>query len=137
MHVHLLNCKSTNSLVQRLGFNKLELCMTVMRELQKTYTSASMFCGIFGEVQRFLKKSSMDQHRSAMLEAENVNVGQPHSLGSGGSAEPVDIDPALMDDNLFNSLLDEQSGFNLWESMGMMELPFDTFFDPAQHTFGS
>ncbi|KAF2027312.1 hypothetical protein EK21DRAFT_102622 [Setomelanomma holmii] len=55
MHIHLLNCKATDALSSRLSFNKLEVCVTVMRELSKAHTSATMFCGLFREaVQRVL-----------------------------------------------------------------------------------
>ncbi|EEU37832.1 uncharacterized protein NECHADRAFT_1812, partial [Fusarium vanettenii 77-13-4] len=61
MHVHLLDCKSQNPLTRKLGFNKLEFCMEVMREFQKTYTSASVFCGIFGEAIRQLSPDNSGQ----------------------------------------------------------------------------
>ncbi|KAE8331342.1 fungal-specific transcription factor domain-containing protein [Aspergillus sergii] len=47
MQAHLLNCKYANPLSRRFSFNKLDMCMGVLEELQKTYTVASLFRGIF------------------------------------------------------------------------------------------
>ncbi|KNG81942.1 C6 transcription factor [Aspergillus nomiae NRRL 13137] len=47
MQTHLLNCKYGNPLSRRFSFNKLDMCMGVLEELQKTYTVASLFRGIF------------------------------------------------------------------------------------------
>ncbi|KAB8271122.1 fungal-specific transcription factor domain-containing protein [Aspergillus minisclerotigenes] len=47
MQTHLLNCKYANPLSRRFSFNKLDMCMGVLEELQKTYTVASLFRGIF------------------------------------------------------------------------------------------
>ncbi|KAF5020290.1 hypothetical protein F66182_7666 [Fusarium sp. NRRL 66182] len=125
MHAHLLNCKSPDSLVQRLGFNKLDLCMAVMRELQRTYTSASIFCGIFGEAIRLLQKSPMNQVGVSGSQLPAVGPDQLQSSDGRGSADPVNTDMPFIDDSFLNFLLDEESGYNLWESMNMMEPPFD------------
>lgn len=47
MQTHLLNCRYANPLLKRFSFNKLDMCMGVLEELQKTYTVASLFRGIF------------------------------------------------------------------------------------------
>ncbi|OGM48902.1 C6 transcription factor [Aspergillus bombycis] len=47
MQTHLHNCKYANPLSRRFSFNKLDMCMGVLEQLQKTYTVASLFRGIF------------------------------------------------------------------------------------------
>jgi hypothetical protein len=128
MHVHLLGCKSENHLIRRLAFNKLEMCMTVMRELQNTHTSASIFCGVFGEAIRQLLPGPFDESVWGVAQTR-----QPSTAGTTAqdSAEIVDLfDSALqsvLTDDVLESLLNETSTYNFWESLNMPDQAFATF----------
>uniref|UniRef100_A0A8H7NHZ0 Xylanolytic transcriptional activator regulatory domain-containing protein n=1 Tax=Bionectria ochroleuca TaxID=29856 RepID=A0A8H7NHZ0_BIOOC len=124
MHVHLLNCKSENPLTQTLGYSKLELCMAVMRELQKTYTSASIFCGIFNEVLAQLSRDYTPSLSSGW-------ASQSRQAGSIPTQE-VATEPGLsdqeqipFDNELLERLLNESLANNMWESMSMLDHSFD------------
>lgn len=128
MHVHLLGCKSEDHLTRRLAFNKLEMCMTVMRELQKTHTSASIFCGVFGEAIRQLLPGPFDESIWGVAQAM-----RPSTAGNTipDSAETIDtfdstLQPTVTDDVL-ESLLNETSTYNFWESLNMPEQVFGNF----------
>ena len=47
MQVHLVQCKFGDTLFKRIRLNKLEMCMLILEELQKTYTVASIYRAIF------------------------------------------------------------------------------------------
>lgn len=120
MHVHLLGCKSDNSLTRRLALNKLEMCMTIMRELQKTHTSASIFCGVFGEAIRQLVPGPLDE--------AIWGVAQTIRPSTAGSIVPEHVQAANLDgfalqpivtDDVLESLLNETSTYNFWESINM------------------
>ncbi|RSL46870.1 hypothetical protein CEP54_013648 [Fusarium duplospermum] len=131
MHVHLLDCKSQNPLTRKLGFNKLEFCMEVMRELQKTYTLASVFCGIFGEAIRQLSPERPDQ---SDVNGSQTTIRSPDPMQNGGGglvAGPPNAESMLISDDLLEILLNEESGYNIWESINMMEQPFDFRDEPA------
>lgn len=122
MHVHLLNCKSENRLTRRLALNKLEMCMTIMREMQKTHTSASIFCGVFGEAVRQLSPGPLD---------ETIwGVAQTRRPSPAGRTVPKNIQAFSLDnidshvvvtDDMLESLLNETSVYNFWESINMLE----------------
>ncbi|KAF3046851.1 hypothetical protein E8E12_002413 [Didymella heteroderae] len=128
MHVHLLGCKSENHLTRRLAFNKLEMCMIVMRELQKTHTSASIFCGVFGEAIRQLLPGPFDESVWGVAQ-----IRRPSTAGttSQDSAQTVNLfDSALqpiVTDDVLESLLNETSSYNYWESFNMPDQAFVTF----------
>ncbi|KAF9692734.1 hypothetical protein EKO04_008966 [Ascochyta lentis] len=122
MHVHLLNCKSENHLTRRLALNKLEMCMAVMRELQKAHTSASIFCGVFGEAIRQLAPGSLNESiwgvsqtrrpwTAVTVLPESTQVPGFDSLSS----------QTVVTDDILESLLNETSTYNFWESMNMPE----------------
>ncbi|KAH6625113.1 fungal-specific transcription factor domain-containing protein [Boeremia exigua] len=125
MHVHLLGCKSDNRLTRRLAFNKLEMCMTIMRELQKTHTSASLFCGIFGEAIRQLMPGPLDETIWGVPQ-----VRRPSTSGTTAPEDAPTINinelgaPTLVTDDLLESLLNESSVYNFWESMNMPDQAF-------------
>lgn len=128
MHVHLLGCKSEDHLTRRLAFNKLEMCMTVMRELQKTHTSASIFCGVFGEAMRQLLPGPFDESIWGVAQTR-----RPSTAGTTAqdSAQTIDLfgpvlQPVVTDDVL-ESLLNETSTYNFWESLNMPDPAFATF----------
>lgn len=125
MHVHLLNCKSEDGLNRRLALNKLEMCMTVMRELQKTHTSASIFCGVFGEAIRQLAPGPLDatiwgvsQARRPSREATMVPAESPAINFDDLTFQP------FVTDNVLEALLNETSSYNFWESMNMPDQSF-------------
>ena len=121
MHVHLLGCKSDDRLTRRLAFNKLEMCMTIMRELQKTHTSASIFCGVFGEAVRQLMPGPLDETvwGTAQIRGPSTTypvVGGAQDIGFGETS----LQPVVTDD-ILESLLNETSTYNFWESMNLPE----------------
>jgi hypothetical protein len=122
MHVHLLNCKSTQNLLRRIGFNKLELCMAVMRELQKVHTSASLFCGIFREAVAQLLPGHLDESIWGASErvpptAATTTTNEMTSNSLGYLDNPDEMLPPLIHDDVLASLLDESSIQTCWESM--------------------
>lgn len=105
--------------------------MEVMRELQKTYTSASVFCGIFGEAIRQLSPVYPDQSGVARSQTAIQASNSMQNDDGGLMAGPPNSDSILISDDLLASLLNEGSGYNLWESINMMEQPFDFRDEPA------
>lgn len=128
MHVHLLGCKSENRLTRRLAFNKLEMCMTVMRELQKTHTSASIFCGVFGEAIRQLLPGPFDESIWGVAQTRRTSAA---GTAAPDSTEMVDfLGPALqpvVTEDILESLLNETSSYNFWESLNMPDQTLATF----------
>lgn len=94
--------------------------MTIMRELQKTHTSASIFCGVFGEAIRQLIPGPLD---------ETIwGVAQTTRPSTAGSVVPDHVQTANLDDfalqpivtdDVLESLLNETSTYNFWESINM------------------
>ena len=125
MHVHLLSCKSENYLTRRLALNKLELCMTVMRELQKTHTSASIFCGVFGEAIRQLAPGPLDE---TIWGVPQMRVSPTAATMVPDDTQAVNVDSyasrSFVTDDILQSLLDETSTFNFWESINMPDQSF-------------
>lgn len=104
--------------------------MEVMRELQKTYTSASVFCGIFGEAIRQLSPDHLDQSGVARSQT-TIRASDSMQNDDGGLITGApNSESMLISDDLLESFLNEGSGYNLWESINMMEQPFD-FRDEA------
>lgn len=111
MHIHLLNCKSADALTRRVGFNRLELCMMVMEELQETYAAAALYRGVFlGAINQLLP------HLSVGPTLQNSDVSDP----STSCMEPPEASATVSDDVL-DALLDETSFLDFW----------DSFNDPA------
>ncbi|KAF3009982.1 hypothetical protein E8E13_011329 [Curvularia kusanoi] len=123
MRVHLLGCKSDDRLTRRLAFNKLEMCMTIMRELQKTHTSASYFCVVFGEAVRQLMPGPLDETIWGTPQIRGASATSPVV----GRVRSVDFnDPNLqpvVTDDILESLLNETSTSNFWESINLPEQP--------------
>ncbi|KAL7941839.1 fungal-specific transcription factor domain-containing protein [Trichoderma barbatum] len=115
MHVHLLNCKSTDALSRRLSLNKLELCMMVMEELEETYTSASVYRGVFLEAIRQLYPNYSVSTAGSTSAAGEVSLAR---------ATPADDSATLpiINDDILTTLLDEASCFNFWESFSDIQL---------------
>lgn len=110
MHIHLLNCKSADALTRRLSLNKLELCMMVMEELEKTYASASIYRGVFLEAIRQLYPNY----------SVNTSIHQPDTIPTLPQAEPSNNSTTLplITDDILDAFLDEASSMNFWESFG-------------------
>lgn len=125
MHVHLLGCKSDNRLTRRLAFNKLEMCMTVMRELQKTHTSASIFCGVFGEAVRQLLPGPLDETIWGVPQMRRPSTARSTAFEDAQTANIVDVAAQpMINDDLLESLLNEASKYNFWESINLPDQPF-------------
>jgi hypothetical protein len=99
--------------------------MTVMRELQKTHTSASIFCGVFGEAVRQLVPGPLDetiwgvaQVRRPATAITTVPETTPTIHLDDFSMQPV------VTDDVLESLLNETSTYNFWESMNMPDQAF-------------
>ncbi|KAJ4185292.1 hypothetical protein NW767_012938 [Fusarium falciforme] len=105
--------------------------MEVMRELQKTYTSASVFCGIFGEAIRQLSPGHPDPSGLARSQTTIRASDSMQNVDGGLMAGPPNAESMLITDDLLESLLNEGSGYSLWESINMMEQPFDFGDEPA------
>ena len=120
MHVHLLGCKSDDRLTRRLAFNKLEMCMTIMRELQKTHTSASIFCGVFGEAVRQLVPGPLDETVWGSAQTRgSFTTDLVSGVGNVGFSDPGL--QSVVTDDVLESLLNETSSYNFWESMNLPE----------------
>lgn len=118
MHVHLLNCKSTDALSRRLSLNKLELCMMVMEDLEETYTSASVYRGVFLEAIRQLYPNYSGSPTGVASTAGGVSLSR---------ATPADDSATLpnINDDILTTLLDEASCFNFWESFSDIQLELE------------
>lgn len=119
MHVHLLGCKSSDRLTRRLGFNKLELCMTIMRELQKVHTSASIICGFFGQIVRQLIPGYLDQSIWGYPRESHPST-QPESYPNHlDLLDPGNIDQTLLNNETLEAFLNDSSMYNFWGQMSM------------------
>ncbi|KAH8695414.1 fungal-specific transcription factor domain-containing protein [Talaromyces proteolyticus] len=107
MHIHLLNCKSEDFLTRQLGFNKLDFCMMVMKELQKIWSAASFYRGIFSEAIRQLCPSN----------SNNIAEPEPHV---SDPAPPLTDDPSMefmLHGDILDQFMSDSSFFNFWESL--------------------
>ncbi|EIT78082.1 C6 transcription factor [Aspergillus oryzae 100-8] len=113
MQVHLLNCKSSDGFIRRLGLNKLELCMMILEQMQHTYPSASIFRGIFLGAIRQVFPDYMVQPSKPGTAAPEYPILQD---------APLD-DPAasmVISDDVIGALMDEASTYNFWETFSWM-----------------
>jgi hypothetical protein len=125
MQVHLLHCKTGDMLSKRVRLNKLEMCMLVMEELQKTYTVGSIYRAIFTKAIQLtfpgystprapFRPSSVSktavQSESSPVEAEAPDYSQLDD-GTFGN---------VGDGDLMNALMDEASIFSLWETWNQL-----------------
>lgn len=126
MHTHLLNCKSDNTLYRRLAANKLDLCMTIMAELQEIYASAAIFRGIFLEATRQLPSDSAEIYNSPIAQNSQAEAA---ASPAGSAADPInpaeaqgpsDFGIPMVNDDLVDALMDEASMFNFWETFSRM-----------------
>ncbi|KAJ5120553.1 Transcription factor [Penicillium bovifimosum] len=112
MHVHLLNCKSTDPLSRHLGLIKLELCMIVLEQMQHTHPSSSVFRGIFLEAMRHIFPNYVAQ--STIPGPAIQESSPPQDASADDSVAGITIG-----ENAIDALMDEESEsiFNFWESL--------------------
>lgn len=126
MQTHLLQCKSGEALSKRIRLNKLEMCMLVMEELQKTYTVASLYRGIFVKAIEQIfpgysapttnPKPTADDiappHGSIRRESFDLGPESLDQIAQLGGTEFGDVDG----NDLMSALMDEASIFSFWET---------------------
>ncbi|KAL2842531.1 hypothetical protein BJY01DRAFT_249017 [Aspergillus pseudoustus] len=124
MQTNLLNFKSGDSLSKRLRLNKLTMCMLVMEELQKTYTVASIYRGIFAKAIQQLfpeyTEGTLLGHSSPAV--DNANTTTMHAASAAGEA--TEVEPGIdglgyneaAADEFVDLLMDEASIFNFWDT---------------------
>jgi hypothetical protein len=98
--------------------------MAVMRELQKTYTSASIFCGIFNEVLAQLSRDYTPNLSSGWA-SQTRQAGSIPTQEVATEPGPPDQEQIPFDNELLERLLNESLANNMWESMSMLDNSFD------------
>lgn len=129
MQAHLLHCKTGDPLSKRVRLNKLEMCMLVMEELQKTYTVASIYRAIFTKALQMIFPgysapvapfSSTGNAAAAAPSPASLNGADNSPMGASvpGYSQTQINDGAFIagDGNLMDALMDEASIFNFWET---------------------
>ncbi|KAI9037575.1 Zn(II)2Cys6 transcription factor [Aspergillus affinis] len=124
MQTNLLNCRSGDSLSKRLRLNKLTMCMLVMEELQKTYTVASIYRGIFAKAiqQLFPEYTEGTLLGHSAPAVNNTNATAIHAAGTAEDA--TEAEPGIdglgynnvAADDFIDLLMDEASIFNFWDT---------------------
>lgn len=126
MQTHLLQCKFGDSLAKRIRLNKLEVCMLVMEELQKTYTVASVYRGIFTKAIQQIFSDYPDRAMRTSCSPTSITIprnedparnllDKPDSSGAGGQLGESDFG-VLDGDDLMAALMDNASVFDFWQS---------------------
>ena len=110
--MHLLNCKGGDPLVRQLGLNKLEFCLAILEQLQRTFTSASLYRGFFSEAVRHIVHESS----APVIEPQKAETGS--SLPDDSYTENF-VTPFTFDDGTINALMDE-AYFNFWEPLNRL-----------------
>ncbi|KAJ5127375.1 fungal-specific transcription factor domain-containing protein [Penicillium atrosanguineum] len=126
MQTHLLQCKTGDALSKRIRLNKLEMCMLVMEEFQKTYTVASLYRGIFVKAieQIFPGYSAPTTYPKAITDsavASDTGIRQENfHMAPENSDQVAQFDDTQFGNvdgnNLMSALMDEASIFSFWES---------------------
>lgn len=126
MQTHLLQCKFGDSLAKRIRLNKLEVCMLVMEELQKTYTVASVYRGIFTKAiqQVFPYYPGNAMHASYSPTSITIPPDEDPARNlldnpdsSSASDQLMESDFGVLDgDDLMAALMDNASVFNFWQA---------------------
>lgn len=129
MQAHLFHCKTGDALSKRVRLNKLEMCMLVMEELQKTYTVASIYRAIFTKAIQMIFPgysapvapfSSTANASAAAPSPASVNGAENSPIGAGvpdySQTQINDGAFTVGDGNLMDALMDEASIFNFWET---------------------
>lgn len=110
--MHLLNCKGGDPLARQLGLNKLEFCLAILEQLQRTFTSASLYRGLFSEAVRHIV------HESSAQANEPQKIDPGSSVPNDASMENF-VTPFTFDDGTINALMDE-AYFNFWEPLNRL-----------------
>jgi hypothetical protein len=129
MQAHLLHCKTGDPLSKRVRLNKLEMCMLVMEELQKTYTVASIYRAVFTKAIQMIFPgysapvapfSSTTNAAAAAPTPASVNGAVNSPMGADipdYTQSQINEGAFIADDgNLMDALMDEASIFNFWET---------------------
>lgn len=139
MQTHMHCYKSADSLTKRLTLHKLEMCMLIMEELQKIYTVASLYRGIFLKALQQIcptyqpMVSATDQTANSTLESNSNNMNHiseaAPSQSAAGPFHSIDNSTFSMNasehetgflGDFMGSLFDETSIFSfgdLWNVM--------------------
>ncbi|KAJ5630005.1 hypothetical protein N7528_003662 [Penicillium herquei] len=136
MQTHLLFYKTADPLSKSLRLHRLEMCMLVLETLQKTYIVAAVYRGIFLKAIQHIRSSHqtvrpMDQAMNFNSTSASDTVGRNPSVHAGGdqTASEILYNPSsvtssaqMMEDagGILNSILDESTAFNLWETWNQM-----------------
>ncbi|KAL5362930.1 fungal-specific transcription factor domain-containing protein [Aspergillus floccosus] len=122
MQTHLLFCRSADSLSRNLRLNKINMLMLILEELQKRYTVASLYRGIFLKAMQQVFPNY--QPCTSSGHAAGPDQGRTTRSSAILNAEPVTEDPHeedphelgfVFNDGFVDALMDEASLFNLWE----------------------
>ncbi|KAF5855950.1 hypothetical protein ETB97_008154 [Aspergillus alliaceus] len=122
MQTHLFNCKYASPLLKRFSFNKLDMCMGVMEEFQKTYTVASIYRGLFMKALQhifptYVAGSTLSHHS---LDSAGASFVDSHS-DTAIVATTSDAFHQLVNDktgsipDFIDALIDQTSIFDFWE----------------------
>ena len=76
MQMHLFDCKSSNEVVQRFAPHKLEVCMSVMSELRRTYWGADFILKLFERAQAKLREMDYESR------PQPAEVSQPFPMNT-------------------------------------------------------
>ncbi|KAF4553563.1 Fungal specific transcription factor domain-containing protein 65 [Elsinoe fawcettii] len=93
MQMHLLDCKSAISSVRVLGTTRLQLCMNIMMELEKTYTAAGFALKLFEKAHEKLLS------RSRGRAAARLSTGDPDVSNHPVAHQSV-LDGSYQDTNI-------------------------------------
>jgi hypothetical protein len=126
MQTHLLQCKFGDPLAKRIRLNKLEVCMLVMEELQKTYTVASVYRGIFTKAIQQIFPDYPDSTMHSRCSPASIPVtrnedparvlfDRPESSSANGQLGESDFG-VLDGDDLMAALMDNASVFDFWQA---------------------
>lgn len=126
MQTHLLQCKSGDPLTKRIKLNRLEVCMLVMEELQKTYTVASLYRGIFTRAIQQIFPDYPDRAMQSSRSPTAIPAPQsedpsrslfegPGNSGDNGQLGMPDFG-VLDEDDLISGLMDDASVFDFWQA---------------------
>lgn len=123
MQMHLLLCRSADLLSRNLRLHKIDMLMLIMEELQKTYTVASLYRGIFVKAIQQLFPSyrpcTSPSAQAAGLNQENTTNPSVPSNGERVTEDPYEDSQygmgIVFNDGLVDALMDHASLFNIWE----------------------
>jgi hypothetical protein len=125
MQTHLLQSKFGDPLAKRIRLNKLEVCMLVMEELQKTYKVASVYRGIFKKAIQQIFPDYPDRAMHASCSPASIPFPQGadparslvDNAENPGTNQLGESDFGVLDgDDLMATLMDNASVFDFWQA---------------------